>query len=411
MAIIDDILNRNKSKSFYPVDEQDLAEVATNMPDIPVTQASDQDNKQPAEIVQAQQDVTPVSGNKWGYSQEEMGALAKAGYTPDKLEYFLSDFDPAKGESYLQRIYEASATKPKAPDEKQIKRAKLIGSIGDSLGLLAQMWSSGKGAHVKERDYKNSASAQIADDERSLRTIYKQQQNKYDDGLHGAMLKDLIQSLNDYNNGKKGISGIIAAERKLNEAARQADAKMQFNYDKTTLDQANKDREFELKKKNQEGMDRHRKALEAQGWSRVSDSKNRTTAYVKRATSSAGTKSNNYQMVFAANPNDEQAVEDNQLGTKVRMFEMSKGEIDRYAREALADKEFMDRHQDLIIQRPDMLGSGSYRYKPNADIAAAYLKEQYEKGNVQSSGPPSENNYNGGNETPVAEDEDWTWID
>lgn len=51
------------------------------------------------------------------------------------------------------------------------------------------------------------------------------------------------------------------------------------------------------------------------------------------------------------------------------------GQIDQYARQALSDPQFMAKHQDLIIQRPDMLGTGSYKFKLNQDIAAAYLKE------------------------------------
>lgn len=218
MALIDDILNRKKKNTFYPTNEQDMQEEATNMPEIPVTKASDQDNMQPAEVIQTQKDVTPPPANKWGYSQSEMDTLTKAGYTPEKLDYYLSDFDPAKGESILSRIYESSMPKPTAPDEKKIRNAKIVGTIADSLGLLSQMYTYGKGAHVEKRDYRNSASAQIAEQERNLRNIYLQQQNKYNDGLYNARLKDLLKSLDDYNNGKKGISGVVAAQKKLDQA-------------------------------------------------------------------------------------------------------------------------------------------------------------------------------------------------
>lgn len=384
MALIDDILNRNKKNSFYPTNDQDLEQEATNMPEIPVTKASDQDNKQPSEIIQTQQESTPVTGNKWGYSQSEMDALSKAGYTPDKLEHFLSDFDPTKGENFLQRIYDASMPKPTAPDEKQLKRARLIGSIGDSLGLLSQMWSAGKGAHVKERDYKNSASAQIADNEKNLRALYLQQQNKYNDGLYNARLKDLLKSLDDYNNGKKGIQGVVAAQKKFDQAQAQFEDKQRFAYDKLAQDQQNKDADRKIKEDNQKSLDRHRKAMEAQGWSRVADSRNRTSAYVKKMSSSGTGKNSNYQMIFGANPNDKDVQTDN-FGNNVKVFEMNKGQIDQYAREALSDPQFMARHQDLII----MLGSGSYKYKPNQDIAAAYLQEQYQNSFTPSPAIPS----------------------
>lgn len=385
--LLDGILNRDKKKSFYPTNDQDLEEEATNMPEIPVTKASDQDNKQPAEMVQPQQEATPVPTNKWGYSQSEMDALSKAGYTPDRLEYFLSDFDPAKGENFLQRIYGASVHKPIAPDEKQLKRARLLGSIGDSLDLLSQMWSAGKGAHIKERDYKNSASAQIAEKEKNLRALYLQQQNKYNDGMYNAQLKDLLKSLDDHNNGKKGIQGVVAAQKKFDQAQAQFEDKQRFAYDKLAQDQQNKDTDRKIKEDNQKNLDHHRKAMKAQGWSRVADSKNRTSAYVKKMSSSGTGKNSNYQMIFGANPNDKDVQTDN-FGNNVKVFEMNKGQIDQYAREALSDPKFMARHQDLIIQKPDMLGSGSYKYKPNQDIAAAYLQEQYENSFTSSPAIP-----------------------
>lgn len=413
--LLDGILNRDKKNSFYPTNVQDLEE-ATNMPEIPVTKASDQDNKQPAEMVQPQQEATPVPTNKWGYSQSEMDALSKAGYTPDRLEYFLSDFDPAKGENFLQRIYEASMPKPTAPDEKQLKRARLLGSIGDSLGLLSQMWSAGKGAHVKERDYKNSASAQIAEKEKNLRALYLQQQNKYNDGMYNAQLKDLLKSLDDHNNGKKGIQGVVAAQKKFDQAQAQFEDKQRFARDKLAQDQQNKDADRKIKEDNQKSLDHHRKVKEAQGWSRGTG------------------KNSNYQIIFRANPKDKDARADN-FGNKVKEVDMSKGQIDQYAREALSDPQFMARHQDLIIQKPDMRGSGSYKYKPNQDIAAAYIEEHYNDQWQDSPYLYSEEGYyeplqifnpeygyshittKKDNEDTTSEDieesenEDWSWID
>jgi len=255
--------------------------------------------------------------------------------------------------------------------------------------MLSQMYSAGKGAHMRERDFNQSAIAGQAAQERNLRNIYLQQANKYNDGLYNTRLKDFLQGLEEYNNGRKGIQGVLAQKQKLDEAARQAEIKMRFNYDKLAQDQANKDADRKIKEDNQKSIDRHRKAMEAQGWSRVADSKNRTSAYVKKMSSSGTGKNSNYQMIFGANPNDTADVQTDNFGNKVKVFEMNKGQIDQYAREALSDTEFMARHKDLIIQKPDMLGSGSYKFKPNQDIAAAYLQEQYENSFMQSPSIPS----------------------
>lgn len=379
MALIDDILNKKKKNTFYPTNEQDMQEEATNMPDIPVTKASDQDNKQPAQMVQPQQEATPSPTNKWGYSQSELDTLAKAGYTPEKLDYYLSDFDPDKGESILSRIYESSMPKPTAPDEKQIRNAKIVGTIADSLGLLSQMYTYGKGAHVEKRDYRNSASSQIAEQERNLRNIYLQQQNKYNDGLYNARLKDLLKSLDDYKNGKKGISGVVAAQKKLDQAQSQFEDKQRFAYDKLAQDQQNKDADRKIKEDNQKSLDRHRKTMEAQGWSRVADSRNRTSAYVKKMSSSGTGKNNDYQMVFSANPNDTNAQTDS-FGNKVKVFEMNKGQIDRYTREALSDRDFLQKHPQFD-RKTGLLGEApkSFTEKERADIAATYMQEQYDK--------------------------------
>ncbi|MDR1089938.1 MAG: hypothetical protein LBL79_02590 [Prevotella sp.] len=400
MAILDDIFSKKENNpAAFPVNDQDLKEAATNMPEIPVTKASDQDNKQPAEIIQTQQAGTPavsnntavadavqpatvtppVAGNKWGYNQSEIDALSKAGYTPDKLDYFLSGFDLAKGESFMQRIYEASMPKPAAPDEKQLKRARLLGSIGDSLGLLAQMWSAGKGAHIKERDYKNSASAQIAEKEKSLRALYLQQQNKYNDGMYNARLKDLLRSLDDYNNGKKGIQGVMEAKRKSDQAQTQFEAKQRLAYDKLTQEQANKDADRKIKEDNQKSLNHYRKAMEAQGWSRVADSKNRTAAYVKKM--SSGGKSG-IQVMIPANPNDPSRTK-SELGDNVKVLTITKDEQAYNYREAIKNRNFIKEHPELVLSRPEMEGTkyqkGSYGYAKEDIVAATYAQYLYDK--------------------------------
>jgi len=395
MSVLDNILqNRKGGQSFYPTSDQDLEAEATNLPDIPETRASDQDNKQPAEVIQTQQDVTPPPANKWGYSQSEIDTLEKAGYTPDKLERYLSDFDPAKGDNFLSRIYESSMPKPTAPDEKTLKRNRIIAGVADGLSMLSQMYSAGKGAHMRERDFNQSAIAGQAAQERNLRNIYLQQANRYNDGLVNAKTKDFLQALENYRNGRKGIQGVVAAQKKLDQAQAQFEDKQRFAYDKLAQDQQNKDADRKIKEDNQKSLDRHRKAMEAQGWSRVADSKNRTSAYVKKMSSSGTGKNSNYQMIFGANPNDKDIQTDN-FGNKVKAFEMNKGQIDQYAREALSDDAFMNSEtgKALILQRPKYEGTkfqeGTFKFKPNQDIAAAYLQEQYENSFTPSPAIPS----------------------
>ena len=387
-SILDNIFGnkKNPANSFLPLNEQEMQEEANRMPDIPETKASDVENTPPAEIVQAQQQTTPAP-NKWGYSDSDMEYLAKFGYTPEKLEQ-IANFDPSKGNNYLQHLYESTVTKPQAPDEEKLKKANLWGGIADGVSSLVNMWSVGKGAYATPKEYKNSALGKLEGRERELADRYLKLSNQYEGGLFNAKLKDFLNNLGEYKNEKKGIQGILATKQALEEKARQADAKNQYNYTKLAYDQANRDRDYELKKQNAESMDRHRKALEGQGWARVADSKSRTTAYVKKMSSGSGS-NKNYQMIFAAHPNDPDAVKDNQLGASVRVFEMSKGEIDRYAREAREDKDFMTRHPELTIKSKGLPGNDTEKLRPNEDIAAAWIEEQYSKGFTASPAIPS----------------------
>lgn len=388
MAILDDILNKNKKKdanSFLPTDDSRIEEQASNTPVIAdtgksVTAQENMQAEQSAALPEVKYPNKPqvLSDGDYEYLLKffDADAISK-GYAP---------FDPSKGENILQRYYEMTMPKPSAPDEKKARNRRIIAGIGDGLGMLSQMISAGSGAHTRERN--DFALPKIQQQEKEEQNRYLQLSQRYNDGLFQARLKDFQNALADYNNGRKGIQGVLAAKQKLDQAQAQFEDKQRFAYDKLAQDQANKDADRKIKEDNQKSLEKQRDAMVKQGWARVADSRNRTSAYVKKMSSSGSGKNSNYQMIFGANPNDKDVQTDN-FGNKVRVFEMNKGQIDQYTREALSDPQFMARHQDLIIQKPDMLGTGSYKYKPNQDIAAAYLQEQYENSFTQAPAIPS----------------------
>ncbi len=335
-------------------------------------------NRKAEKVEAAQSDAMPTI--KYPNKPESMSDgdyehLMSVGFSPESISNYTKPYDPSTNGNYLQRIYESSIPKPAVPDEKRMRGARIVSGIGDALGLISQMWSAGKGAYMKERDYESSALGRTAGKEKELRNIYLQQQNKYNDGMYNARLKDFLKGIDDYNNGKKGIQGVLAAKQKLDQAGEQFKEKQRFAYDKLEQDKEKADQANQLARDRFGESVRHNKAMESQGWARVQDAKNRTSAYVKNISSGG---KNGYQMIIEANPQDNQAQTDNQLGSKVRVFEMNKGEVDRWARQALNDSGFMARHPELITQKPDILGNGQTKYKPVQDIAAAYLKEQYE---------------------------------
>ncbi|MFT3994393.1 MAG: hypothetical protein QM660_08800 [Dysgonomonas sp.] len=380
MALQDIVNNYNNKKkganSFLPTNEQDLdtqADVSPIAPEIKNEQTA-QENR---EAASSNAMPTVKYPNKpEAMSDGDYEHLMSVGFSPDAISNYTAPYDPATNGNYLQRIFESSVSKPSAPDEKKMRGARIVSGIGDALGLISQMWSAGKGAYMKERDYESSALGRTEGKEKELRNIYLQQQNKYNDGLYNARLKDFLKGLDDYNNGKKNIQGVLAAKQKLDQTGEQFKEKQRYAYDKLAQDKDKADQANQLARDKFGESVRHNKAMESQGWARVQDAKNRTSAYVKNISSGG---KNGYQMIIEANPQDNQAQTDNQLGSKVRVFEMNKGEVDRWAREALNDTGFMAMHPELVTQKPDILGNGQTKYKPVQDIAAAYLKEQYEK--------------------------------
>ena len=252
--IIDDYNKSKASNSFLPVNEEGMAQ----------TLPAEPEQSAPAEK------VAPESKpeNKWNYSKEDIDTLTKSGLSLEQLEKH-SKYDPSEG---FAQFYTSTIPTPTAPDEKQLRRNRVISSIGDGLGMLSQMWSAGKGAHVKERDYKDSASAKTEAKEKELRNVYQGRLDKYNEGHYLARLKDLQQKHADYHQTQKEIRSTLENKRKSNQLEYQFDAKNKLAEEKALQDQENKDREYGLKKKNIESQMSARKESTAQGWARVEKS-------------------------------------------------------------------------------------------------------------------------------------------
>lgn len=358
MALVQDLLNK------YKQDREGQYSILLNpqRPDAPEDLPSVPVESQLAIPAQAPAAEPIAPTNKWGYSDSEMSNLAKAGYTPDKLDYYAGEYDPSKHGSYLQRIYESSATAPTMPDERQINKARLISGIGDALGLIGQMVSVGRGAHARERDYNSSALGRTEAKERDLRNIYRQERSAYENGRYNARQRDFLSGMEEYNAGRKGIRDVLDTNRKFEEAARQADAKMRLSYAQLLQKQANEDRNFGLKEQAQKNLEKHRAEINARGWASLGHNKEKGL----------------YGMAIAANPDDPQA-QDDQFGGKVRVYQMTKGDIDRLFGEALRSDDFKatypqyNRQSGLTGETPK-----SFTAQEKVDIANAYAKMMYD---------------------------------
>ncbi|NDW19420.1 hypothetical protein D0T53_10940 [Dysgonomonas sp. 216] len=383
MTILEDIVNKYNQKkganSFLPINEQDLdtqADVSPIAPEIKNEQTA-QENKE-AESSNAMPTVK-YPNKPESMSDGDYEHLMSVGFSPEAISSYTKPYDPSTNGNYLQRIFEDSVPKPTAPDEKKMRGARIVSGIGDALGLISQMVSAGKGAYMKERDYNSSALAQTAAKEKELSNIYLQQQNKYNEGFHNARLKDFLMGLENHNRERKELQDILTNKHKIYEAKRQFNEKMEYNKSEQDRKQTNADRDFDLKRQNTESQIDQRKASVAQGWARVADARNRTSAYVKKMSSGSGANSS-YQMIIEANPQDNQAQTDEQLGGKFRMFEMNKGEVDYNSRAALLDTEFLKEYPQFD-RKPGILGEApkAFTEKERTDISAAYIKYRYDK--------------------------------
>jgi len=69
--------------------------------------------------------------------------------------------------------------KPKPIDEKALSRNRTLGSIGDGIKLLGQMYAAGKGAHVQATNPKHTLTNYFLDDENKVRNLYEQHLDAY----------------------------------------------------------------------------------------------------------------------------------------------------------------------------------------------------------------------------------------
>jgi len=105
--------------------------------------------------------------------------------TPKKLTQ--EDLDRARGGTNVFDIINMS--KPEAPDERGLARNRTIGSIGDGVKLLAQMYAAGKGAHIRPDNPDKSLSAYFLNEENKIRDLYNKQLYAYKQNMLNAEIK------------------------------------------------------------------------------------------------------------------------------------------------------------------------------------------------------------------------------
>ena len=325
---------------------------------------------QPQQQAQPQQDYD-YSRKPEGWGDDEYRAIKQI-YSDDQIQQSLSNPDP---NSFLDGIYtnmfQENVPAPVEPDEKQMKRQRAIAGIGDVLSLVSQAASGAMGARNKERTFDQSAYGQLTKKQEEILEKYKQETDRYGREMVNMQMKDYLSGMQDWKQTQANIGKSLNDYRKyqVDVAKQNQDAAYKaFQADNT----ARRTSAYEKSLDAQIEDRRRRTGIAA---TNAANSTARTKAYIEKmksggTTTTAGTKAD-YQLVLPAVDGDTNATQD-QFGNPVRIFGMSNGEMDQYARQALADKAFMAQHPEF---------NTAFGIKHTADdkknIAAAYLQELY----------------------------------
>lgn len=324
-----------------------------------------QTNNQQAQQAPAQPDID-YSKKPQGWSDDEYNAVRQI-YNDDQIQQIYNQPDP---ESLLNgifsSIYKKNTPAPVAQDEKTMKRQRNIAGIGDILGLISQAAAGSMGAINRTRTFEQSAMGQLAPKQQEVYDKYLKRTDDYGRGLINAQMQDYLKGMQDWKKTQENIAKSLNDYRKyqLDAAKQQQDAA----YKRFQADNTAKRTEAYKKSLEEQAKDRAR---------RTGIEEKRANAYIEKLRSPIKTSTGkaDYQLVLPADPNDPDATQD-QFGNKVRVFGMSNGEMDAYAREAMADENFKKEHPELF--------TSTFGQKLTADdkrnIAAIYLQDMYERG-------------------------------
>lgn len=294
--------------------------------------------------------------------------ITKTAYSPYDSQEFKTWLDDVANSEYPATIaFTTSYKKPVAPDEKKIARASALGSIGDTLGLIAQSYSAGNGAHIRNRDYNDFASPSINKRIADLYNKYDLDTKEYNRELFNNRLQGWKQARDDYYRWLNRQDNLLASQQKADIEAQKA--KQQ---------QANLDRDYNLRKDKQIEDSRHSKEMEKL---------QRQSINLKNG---ARDKDKNVPFFIPLNPNDtnSEGVTIGQFGEKGRRYELPNEEIGYYF-DAAVKSGFLNRHPEYA----DFTTQDGISYIPSPkkgreqDIVRGYLEELYNKKFENMQGP------------------------
>lgn len=347
-----------QNKSALPPFSRGVAEVMNERARQPQQQIEPQ-----AQIEQPQQ---PISMKPEHWSDDEYNAVKQL-YSDEQIQSMFSNPDPNELlNGIISNIYKANTPEPKLPDEKQMAKQRKYAAIGDALSLFSQAAGASQGAYVRERKFEEGAMGRLSENQQKLYDRYLQRADRYSRGLVNAQIQDYLRGEQDWRTTQQGIGKVLEQHRK--EKITQAKADQDAAYKREQL-QVLKDRQ-KTYDKNIDAQIEDRKVRTGITKRNADIQAARAEAYIEKLKESPKGKPE-YQIVIPANPNDPDAEQD-QFGNAVRAFDMTNADKERYARDAINDESFMNRHPEL---QPNF--GKALTNTQRDDIAAAYVQEQY----------------------------------
>lgn len=330
-------------------------------------------NPAPVQVSRPEQTGIDYSKKPAAWTDEEYNAVRQI-YNDDQIQQIYNQPDPqAMMDGIFSSIYKKNTPEPVAPDEKAMRRQRNIAGIGDILGLISQAAAGSAGAINRPRSFEQSAMGRLAPKQQEIYDKYLQRTDDYGRGMINAQMQDYLKGMQDWKQTQANISKTLDDYRdyQISIAKQNQDAE----YKRSQQENTTKRTDAYVESVKAQNEDRKRRTGIAA--TNAANSAARTKAYIEKLKSPTKTATGkaDYQLVLPANSGDPNASPD-QFGNKVRVFGMSNGEMDNYAREALADEAFKSKHPELF--------TATFGQKLTADdkrnIAAAYLQELYEQG-------------------------------
>lgn len=316
-----------------------------------------------------------TSKSNYGIPADKYERLSKH-FTPEEIEYFYN-FNPQE-DHFLTDLYKKTTEKPAQPDEKQIKRNRLWGIIGEGLGLVSQVASHGSGAYVSERQ--PAAIDAIDKRQQQLNDLYLKQRDRYEQGLFNAGQQDYLRNLQMRMRGRQQADALYNNQLKLEQE--QEKARQALEYKLASDADAMKFKEKELEERK-----RANRASEA-------DKAERRRMYNDRYISGGGAAANNKaqkRIDIKAHENDNSSNTYNNAvtGEKSRFFNLNESQVTQLATEARRDDEFVEKHQNVLNR---MNFDGMTTWDKDNIIATAYAQWLYDK--LASQGIIVDDNFN-----------------